>query len=128
MLVRDGAVPGRLLVPCRNIQNELHARNPEQHPRDARTAYTMHADDLRAVFELETRERYRIGVIYHSHVDVGAYFSPTDRQRALLHGEPMYPEAAYLVVSVVDRRVAETAVFRWNPATRDFVSAELRIV
>ena len=29
----------RLLLPCRNAQDELHARDPVRFPRDARTAY-----------------------------------------------------------------------------------------
>ncbi len=30
--------PGeRLLLACRNIQDELHAKDPERHPRDSRT-------------------------------------------------------------------------------------------
>jgi proteasome lid subunit RPN8/RPN11 len=42
-----------------------------------------------------------VAVIYHSHVDAGAYFSETDRRQALVGGEPAYPNAVYVVTSVV---------------------------
>ena len=42
-----------------------------------------------------------MAVIYHSHVDAGAYFSETDRRQALVGGEPAYPGAVYVVTSVV---------------------------
>ena len=34
---------------CRNIQNELHARDPVQYPRDARTAYVFSQEDMAAL-------------------------------------------------------------------------------
>ncbi len=33
-----------------------------------------------------------VDVIYHSHIDAGAYFSATDKQNALMNGEPFYPD------------------------------------
>jgi hypothetical protein len=64
-------------------------------------------------------------VIYHSHVDAGAYFSPTDRQQALIGGEPTYPGATYLVTSVMGGQVEAVAGFRWNDRERDFVRIEI---
>jgi hypothetical protein len=58
-------------------------------------------------------------------VDTGAYFSATDRQNALINGEPSYPEAVYVVVSVVGGRAADAAAFVWDTAERDFVPTEL---
>ena len=43
---------------CRNIQNELHQEDPDKYPRDARTAYVIHPDDLIAVHkEAETQQQ-----------------------------------------------------------------------
>ena len=64
-------------------------------------------------------------MIYHSHVDAGAYFSPTDRQQALIGGEPTYPGATYLVTSVMGGRVDAVAGFRWSDRERDFVRVEV---
>jgi proteasome lid subunit RPN8/RPN11 len=114
----------RRLVRCRNVQNELHARDPQKYPRDARTAYYIDPKDLLRIGRLE-EEGFRVVVIYHSHVDAGAYFSETDRRQALVGGEPAYPDAVYVVTSVVAGAVAAAAAFRWSPDTRDFVTVDL---
>jgi [CysO sulfur-carrier protein]-S-L-cysteine hydrolase len=118
----------RRLFPCRNVQNELHAKDPERHPRDARTAYYIDPQDLLRLGRLEG-EGFAVAVIYHSHIDAGPYFSETDRRQALFSDEPMYPQATYVVSSVrgvgEDPRVDATAAFRWDPGRRDFVAVEL---
>ena len=132
----------RRLLRCRNIQNELHARDPLRHPRDARTAYYIDPADLLRLARLES-EGFAVAVIYHSHIDVGAYFSATDKRQALLgedpqSHDPMYPEAAWVVTSVVAAdepangdhaasRVAAMAAFRWDRATRDFQPIDLDV-
>jgi molybdopterin synthase sulfur carrier subunit len=110
----------RRLLRCRNVQDELHARDPRRYPRDARTAYHMAPEDRLIMVRLEA-QGFTPAVIYHSHVDAGAYFSDTDRRQALLGGEPIYPDATWVVVSVVEGRVAGLAAFRWEPTRRDFV-------
>ena len=114
----------RRLLGCRNAQNDLHAKDPARYPRDARTAYYIDPRDLLRIGELE-RQGFTVAVIYHSHVDAGAYFSETDRRQALLGSEPTYPEAVYVVTSVIAGRVATSAAFRWSPEQRDFVPVGL---
>ena len=114
----------RRLLRCRNAQNELHARDPGRHPRDARTAYYIDPKDLLRIGDHE-REGFEVAVIYHSHVDAGAYFSETDRRQAIVGGEPAYPGAVYVVTSVVRGVVDAVAAFRWDPGPRDFVPMEL---
>ncbi len=114
----------RRLLRCRNDQNDLHARDPERYPRDARTAYHIADRDRLAMVRMEANG-FAPAVIYHSHVDVGAYFSETDTRQAMLHGEPMYPETTYIVVSVMDRHVDAVAAFRWDPRTRTFAPLDL---
>ena len=117
----------RSLVPCRNVQNELHARDPARHPRDARTAYYIDPADLLRIGRLEGAG-FSVAVIYHSHVDAGAYFSDTDRGQALIGGEPTYPDVTYVVASVVSGRVEAVAAFHWSSARRDFLPVELSIL
>ncbi len=50
----------------------------------------------------------------------------TARQNALIVGEPAYPDAVYVVLSVVERRVVDAAAFVWDPSARDFVPTELQ--
>jgi len=114
----------RKLIRCRNAQNELHARDPQRYPRDARTAYYIDPKDLLRIGDLE-RQGFAVAVIYHSHVDAGAYFSETDRRQALVGGEPAYPGAVYVVTSVVGGAVDAVAAFRWDGERRDFVAMEL---
>lgn len=114
----------RRLLPCRNIQDELHRKNPARHPRDARTAYYIDPQDLLRIGRLED-EGFTVAVIYHSHVDAGAYFSETDKRQALIGGEPTYPHAAYVVASVVEGRVEAVAAFRWDQGRRDFLPVTL---
>ena len=111
----------RLLLRCRNDQDAKHAQDPQRYPRDARTAYYIHAADLRRIGQLEG-QGYSMAVIYHSHVDVGAYFSPTDRKQALLSG---YLDPIYLVTSVVSGNAEATKAFRWDAGKDEFVEKEL---
>lgn len=113
----------RRLLRCRNAQNELHARDPQRYPRDARTAYYIDPKDLLRIGDLE-RDGFDVDVIYHSHIDAGAYFSETDRRQALVGGQPAYPAAVYIVTSVMAGRVGAIAAFRWDAGRRDFVSLE----
>ena len=103
----------RRLLRCRNAQDELHARDPQRYPRDARTAYYIDPKDLLRIGDLE-REGFAVAVIYHSHVDAGAYFSETDRRQALVGGEPAYPAAIYVVTSVMGGHIDAMAAFRWD--------------
>jgi adenylyltransferase/sulfurtransferase len=118
VIVTHGAE--RRLLACRNVQNELHARDPQRYPRDARTAYYIDPADLLRIGRLEG-EGFAVSVIYHSHIDAGAYFSETDRRSAMLGGEPSYPDAIYVVTSVVERRVEAMAAFRWDGTRHDFM-------
>lgn len=113
----------RFLLACRNIQDELHAKDPQRHPRDSRTAYYIDPRDLIAMGRREA-QGFRVLTIYHSHIDAGAYFSATDKHNALVGGEPAYPEATYVVLSVLERRVADANAFRWDVAQRDFLRVD----
>ena len=117
--------PERMVVRCRNVQDALHARDPVKHPRDARTAYYIDPQDLLQIGRREA-EGYRVAVIYHSHIDAGAYFSETDKRNALVGAEPAYPDATYVVVCVGEGRCAEAAAFRWDPDRHDFLPVELK--
>src|SRR5262249_29222379 len=111
----------RTLIACRNEQNALHAKDPRAYPRDAKTAFSMHPQDLLRMARLE-QGGYEIAVIYHSHPNAGSYFSPTDQEQALMAGEPKYPGVTHVVASVVGDRVRSIAAYRWDG--RGFVRAD----
>ena len=105
----------------RNIQNELHALDPKTHPRTAAIAYNMDCRVLDSLL-LEARKiGYTLKGFYHSHPNHGAYFSKEDRDAATPFGEPTYPEAWQIVVSIYDRCVREILAFTWSEGKKDFV-------
>jgi [CysO sulfur-carrier protein]-S-L-cysteine hydrolase len=110
-----------------NIQNERHAADPDKHPRDARTAYLMDPREQLAVLNEIDRRGLTLKMVYHSHPDHDAYFSPTDRRQACAFdpNEPDYPDTAYVVLSVREGKFDRAAVFVWDSAARDFVETGL---
>ena len=126
VLVREREPADRTVMACRNIQNAKHAEDPLRFPRDARHAYYMDPQDIQA-FSRREADGWRVHVIYHSHVDAGAYFSETDRQNALVGGEPAYPGATYIVLAVREGAAAEANAFRWDPAARDLAGVPLTV-
>ena len=122
IIERDGRED---IVRATNIQNELHAQDPDQFPRTAATAYTMGPEAARILIRSE-RGELRLLAIYHSHPEHEAYFSEEDRKQALgARDEPIYPQAGYIVMSVRNREVRATKVFVWDAAARDYVEAQI---
>ncbi len=114
--------------PIRNIQNEKHAEDPAAFPRDARTAFLMEPREHLAALNEIDRRKLRLAVVYHSHPDHDAYFSPTDRAQACSFDpdEPDYPDTAYVVMSVRDGRFVRAAAFVWEPVRKEFVETNLQ--
>ena len=112
---------------CRNIQNELHARDPEQYPRDARTAYVFSQEDMAALFygEYESPDARVIG-FFHSHPDHPAYFSEKDRLDALT--DWLDPEPGYLVLSVIKGFVEDLKWFQWRADGEIFEEVALEMI
>ena len=52
--------------------------------------------------------------MYHSHPDHDAYFSDEDLAQAAPDGEPSYPEAVQIVVSIYDGEVRDVKAFAWS--------------
>jgi proteasome lid subunit RPN8/RPN11 len=113
------------IVPMVNRANKLHTIDPETYPRTGRMYFDI--DPLkfeRAVRAGEEGER-PVKVLYHSHLDAGAYFSETDAAAATAGGdEPTY-DLAYLVTSVRAGTVDDHKLFVWSPEAKRFVEAEL---
>ena len=113
--------------PITNIQNRKHSEDPAAFARDARTAFLMEPREHLAVLKEIDSRRLKLRAVYHSHPDHDAYFSATDRAQACSFdpGEPDYPDTVYIVISVRAARFARAAAFRWDPANKDFVEANL---
>jgi proteasome lid subunit RPN8/RPN11 len=112
-LVFEGPSGARVLA-MENVIDKYHARDPERFPRTSATAYLI--DPLKQLAALEAAERAgeRLVSVFHSHVEVGAYFSQEDRAMALTEGgTPLLPDVSYLVLSVRGGRCDDLREFRF---------------
>src|SRR3989338_226972 len=115
-------------VRCNNMQNLLHKKNLAENPRTAKEAYQIDGlEQLRMEKILDNRGLCIAGV-YHSHANAKAYFSEEDKQRAMLGNEPMWPDAHYLVISVVNCNVLNAKSFAWDYSKRDFAEENIDIL
>jgi proteasome lid subunit RPN8/RPN11 len=116
-------------VPLANLANRYHEMDPETYPRTGRTYFLI--DPLKfskAVAAGKTSGR-PVRVLYHSHLDVGAYFSETDAAAATMGGDkPSYDGLFYLVTSVRKGAVDDHKLFEWDPSTKKFVETPMDIV
>ncbi len=101
-----GEGPNAVLVPCKNRQNQLHALDPEAHPRTAENGYNIGGREL-IDFTRSFESTTPATIIYHSHPRVGAYFSQEDTQAAIAAGYAV----DYLVVDVQDGHIVESKLF-----------------
>ena len=122
ILHRDGTDTVRR---CANIQNKLHALDPETYPRNATIAYAMDYKELDAILKEADKSGAAVKAFYHSHPDHDAYFSEEDKAFACPFGEAAYPGAAQIVISIYDRAVREIGAYAWSPDDKDFIQVPL---
>lgn len=115
-VVRD-ADGGLRAVPTRNLQDRYHAIDPETYPRTSRTAFKL---DERVIVR-EEDAGHPLQIIFHTHCEAGAYFSAEDARAAAPGGEPIFPDAGHLVLSVMGGEVRALALFRFDAASGRFV-------
>ncbi len=114
--------------PCRNRQDELHARDAETHPRTSREAYDIDRNELEQIFADAAAKGEHIVCLYHSHIDCGAYFSRMDRDVLTVFGEPEFPEAVHVVVSVQERKIMEIIGYQWDGEKQDFITVPVSLL
>lgn len=116
------------VIRITNVQNLLHARDPQTFPRTARTAYSMRYEEVAPLLEDAYRGALKIVAFYHSHPEHDAYFSAEDRAAA--EGwldDPNYAGASQVVVSVRDGRVKDAKAFSWNRERGEFEDTPLLV-
>jgi hypothetical protein len=122
-----------------NTANKLHAIDPERYFRTGRTFFSFNEKRFADALETAEREGRPVKVLYHSHLDAGAYFSVTDAA-VMSMGEPPEVEGgpavmgpgpawplAFLVTSVRAGAIAEHGLFVWDAGTRSFVAGQLTV-
>ncbi len=110
-----------LVRRCSNLANQYHQEDPIRFPRDARTSYVMDPKDLLRIQRESDSKGFDFLLIYHSHTDHEAYFSKTDKDLALFDGEPLWPRAHYMVVSVKSKEISHFKIFVWDSLRKDFI-------
>jgi [CysO sulfur-carrier protein]-S-L-cysteine hydrolase len=112
---------------CVNEQNRYHALDPEHFPRTAREAYYLGGKDL-LFLPASLQSARPVKIIYHSHPDVGAYFSAEDTRAALGRepdgtAEPQYP-VDHIVIDAQADHIGGAKLFRWHADSRTFVQVD----
>jgi proteasome lid subunit RPN8/RPN11 len=108
---KDGRFTTR---PMQNVYDRYHEKDPARFPRTSRTAYLFDPKEWLAATEEAEGRGAKLSCIYHSHGDVGAYFSKEDRDMAAPDGEPILPDVVYLVVAVDGGRATGAKAYRWR--------------
>jgi proteasome lid subunit RPN8/RPN11 len=109
-----------------NVANKLHALDPDRYFRTGRTYFEFNGVKFERAIASSLAEGRPVKVLYHSHLDAGAYFSPTDAA-AMSQGKmpeveggpiemgsgPPWP-LVFLVTSVRSGSIAEHGLFVWD--------------
>ncbi len=127
-------------VPMQNLANKLHAIDPAQYFRTARTFFSFNEKKFDDAVRAAAALGRPVKILYHSHLDAGAYFSPTDAA-VMSMGEPPANEGgditmgpgpawplAFLVTSVRGGIVEEHRLFVWDTEARTFVAQAIKVV
>jgi proteasome lid subunit RPN8/RPN11 len=105
-----------------NLADKYHELDPDQYPRTAESFYVI---DSREFMKADDRGE-TIEVVFHSHADVGDYFSDEDVAAATMPRteadeplEPAHPGVDWLVVSVRDGEADHATLFRFDDGDAD---------
>lgn len=112
--------------PLKNIQEKLHAEDPETHPRTSREAYAVDRNEVEGIIAFAKDKGDSVLAFYHSHIDCGAYFSAMDKEVQTVFGEPEFPHALHVVVAVREGKIDEVRGFLWDGMKQDFIEVSVR--
>jgi len=114
------------VVPAANVADRYHAADPARFPRTSRESYLVDPRTLLGLHEELEASGGLILAVWHSHVEVGAYFSEKDRADAVVDGVQQVPGAEYIVLGVRGGKVTEARRYRFEGGA--FVEAALDLV
>lgn len=121
--------PSRLDHSVREVNeaDKYHALDPETFPRTSKTYFKI--NELRAARTIDqaASEGQPLKVIYHSHCDVGAYFSEEDCATFSQANQLMWP-CAFIVVSVHEDGIHDHKLWVHVPGTNTFEEAKLKVI
>jgi proteasome lid subunit RPN8/RPN11 len=107
-----------------NLANKYHKVDPESHPRTGREYFKINALVFERALAKGKETKNPVKVFFHSHLDVGAYFSAEDAASMTMGGgEAPTFELANLVTAVDAGVVTAHKLFIWDTDTHGFVEA-----
>jgi proteasome lid subunit RPN8/RPN11 len=115
-------------VPLANLANRYHAMDRSL-PSPGRDYFLIDPLKFAKGPGDEQASSRPMRILYHSHLDVGAYFSETDAAAATMGGDkPSYEELVYLVTSVRQGVVDDHKLFAWDDQGKAFVEIPFELV
>lgn len=129
-----GFVSGPASEPCLldasareiNLADRMHETEPERFPRTSRAYFYMDALRAHRAIERAAELGRPVKVIYHSHCDAGAYFSSEDAATFAAHNM-LQVQCAFIVVSVMQGKIADTKLWVHVPGSNDFRESTLTV-
>ena len=127
LLLADAAGRFVEVVAIANAAEKMRRDAPDEWTRGARQGYVMDPKEQMRAWTDAERRGLTVAAIWHSHPDVGAYFSAEDRTRAAPEGEPIFPGVVWIVADVRQAKGVGSKAFVWSERTKDFVEATLEV-
>ncbi|MEZ4440939.1 MAG: Mov34/MPN/PAD-1 family protein [Polyangiaceae bacterium] len=125
------------VVVMKNLARKLHEMDPEQYFRTARTFFAFNEKRFDDAVRRGEADGRPVKILYHSHLDAGAYFSVTDRAVMSMGSPPSVEGGAaelgpgpawplcFLVTSVRAEGVDDHKLFAWSGS--DFVEVPFTV-
>ncbi len=111
-------------TPLENRANKLHAIDPETFTRTGREYFDLHPLKFQRALDEGAKQGRPVKVLYHSHIDCGAYFSETDAAAATGNSSELLHPLAYLVVSIrTGGLIDDRKLFVYDGPSRSFVES-----
>ena len=108
-ILTDGTI-----IKFTNVQDANSIDDLSESPRDASTAYLVDSGNL---FKVDKKHRQgMLKVLYHSHPNEKAYFSPKDKSDAMWDERPNYPDVIYVVISLygkTENDIKDLKAYTW---------------
>lgn len=112
-------------IAVTNAAEKMRAEQPGEFTRRATDGYVMDPKEQLAVERAADAAGRVVAGVYHSHPDVGAYFSAEDRKRALAFDMPLYP--SWIVADIRGGAAHGAKLFVWSERAKDFLEQPLEI-
>lgn len=108
------------MIPCKNIQDLVHAEDPQQYPRTAKNGFWVDPKDLLKIHHLTKDGQKKKIAFYHSHIDSPAILSALDLQNLLEEEIPWDPNLTQVVASVQQGKCVVIEAYQWDFASKRY--------